>query len=152
MSDVSSRGACIAWLKEKPTPQSIYGRCFREVLRLCSTLPTQRNPSTGLAPRRRSTCATRRGEMLYVVPRPPPAPAQSRPTRSVCASWACSGLSSSRWPPRAWHPAGALHHRPDVHAPARRDALRAKTHPITPDMLGARVVGVRGSLIVAVGS
>ena len=32
-------------------------------------------------------------------------------------------------------------------------ALRAaRTHPITPDMLGARVVGVLGSLIVAVGS
>ena len=100
-------------------------------------------------PRRRSTCATRRGEMLYVVPRP----AQSRPTRSACASLACSSLSSSRWPPRGWHPAGALGHRPDVRTLTRRDALRAaKTHPITPDMLGARVVGVLGSLIVAVGS
>ena len=100
-------------------------------------------------PRRRSTCATRRGEMLYVVPRP----AQSRPTRSACASLACSSLSSSRWPPRGWHPAGALGHRPDVRALTRRDALRAaRTHPITPDMLGARVVGVLGSLIVAVGS
>ena len=55
--------------------------------------------------------------------------------------------------PRGWHPAGALGHRPDVRALTRRDALRAaRTHPITPDMLGARVVGVLGSLIVAVGS
>ena len=105
---------------------------------------TQPNPSTGLPPRRRSTCATRRGEMLYVVPRP----AQSRPTCSACASLACSSLSSSRWPPRGWHPAGALGHRPDVRALTRRDALRAaKTHPIKPDMLGARVVGVLGPLV-----
>ena len=68
--------------------------------------------------------------------------AETRPVTSdtlgVRIVGAASGLSSSRWPPRAWHPAGALRHRPDVRALTRRDALRAaETHSITPDMLGA---------------
>ena len=73
--------------------------------------------------------------------------------------WACWGHPSSRWPPKGspqvtqgWHPVGMLGHRPDVRAPAFGGALRgAKSRPITPDTLGARVVAVLGTLVVAGG-
>jgi hypothetical protein len=87
-----------------------------------------------------------------------PRPTQSRPARSARAWWACSGLSLSQGGAQGspqvtqgWHPAVMLGHRPDVRAPAFGGALRgAKSRPITPDTLGARVVGVLGPSVVAV--
>ena len=91
MTHVSSRSVASNGSKEKPTRRhKIY--CFREVLRLCFTLPS-----------------------LTQV--------------------------------RVYPPAQAEH----VRYPTWGDALRgAETRPVTSDTLGVRVVGVLGSLVVAV--
>ena len=57
-------------------------------------------------------------------------------------------LSSSRWGHRGCILRSARDHRPDVRAVTFGGALRAaKTHPITPDTLGARVVAVLEPLV-----
>ena len=90
---------------------------------------------------RRSTCTPGREEGLYVVLRP----AQSRPTRPARTWLACSGHSSWRRPPRGWRSAAHTASSTQVACLASGGALLgAKTHPVTPRMLGARVVGVLG--------
>ena len=72
-------------------------------------------------------------------------PAQSRPTRPARTWLACSGHSSWRRPPRGWRSAAHTASSTQVACLASGGALLgAKTHPVTPRMLGARVVGVLG--------
>ena len=98
---------------------------------------------------RRSTCTPGHEEGLYVVLRP----AQSRPTRSARAWLACSGHSSWRRPPRGWRSAAHTASSTQVACLASGGALLgAKTHPVTPRMLGARVVTVLGPPVVVVGA